>query len=78
MKQIKTFQNEHNFDLEKEVNEFCKTHNVISVSYAVQSVGYGTWYHACVLYDTNSDETNNKYDDSVYDETYVPADETFW
>lgn len=71
MKQIKIFQNKHTSELEKEVNEFCKMYDVLSVSYAVQSVGYGTWYQACVFYDT---DTN----DSVYDETYVPADETFW
>jgi len=77
MKQIKIFQNKHTSELEKEVNEFCKTHNVISVSYAVQSEGYGTWYHACVFYDTNTNETNNEYDDGIYDENYIPADEIF-
>ena len=55
MKQkVKFFQNEDSYDLQKEINEFAKTHNIESVSYSVCKFGYSAFHYCCVLYTDKS------------------------
>lgn len=50
MKQVKFFSNEYQYKLEREVNDFIKNKNVISVSYSTNTVGYSVEHFCCVVY----------------------------
>lgn len=50
MKQVKFFRKDHQYELEKAVNEFIKNKNVISVSYSTNTVGYSVYHYCCVVY----------------------------
>lgn len=51
MKKIEFFCSIERFNLEREVNNFMKNKNVISVSYSTEMVGYNVKHFVCVFYE---------------------------
>ena len=50
MKQVKFFSNRHQHALEKEITDFIKNKNVVSVSYSTSSGGCAVYHYCCVVY----------------------------
>ena len=50
MKQVKFFTNEYQYRLEREVNDFIKNKNIISISYSTNTVGCSVEHFCCVVY----------------------------
>ena len=47
MKEVKYFSDEYSYELERKINEFAKTHKIISISYSITKA----WHHCMVLYE---------------------------
>lgn len=47
---VEMFSCEHQFELQRKINDFAKTHHIESISYSTCQIGYSAWHHACVLY----------------------------
>lgn len=50
MTKIRLFSNEHQWDLEEEVNKFMQGKTITSVSYTTNTVGYSVHHYCCVTY----------------------------
>lgn len=50
MIKIKLFDSDFQPSLEREVNEFCRNRDIISVSYSTELVGYSVFHYCCVCY----------------------------
>lgn len=47
---VEFFSNEHRYELQKEINEFARTHHIEDISYSTCQSGYTTYHYCCVLY----------------------------
>ncbi len=50
MTKVRFFRKEHQYDLEKEVNDFICDKRVTNISYSTSLVGYTMYHYCCVLY----------------------------
>lgn len=52
MKKVKFFEKErYGSSLEKAINEFALTYNIIQISYSITKHGYTDWHSCLVLYE---------------------------
>ena len=50
MNKVKFFYDEHQYGLEKKVNEFIRGRNVINISYSTHMIGYSLHHYCVVMY----------------------------